>query len=193
LRFNEEAMEAVADVMRLLYQRGLVQVKGGNVSVLDKSSGLVYITPTGVPRHQLKADDIAVMSIDGSVIVGTPSSEFRMHLDIYRSIPSAVSVVHAHPPKVIALYELGSKLDLSMTTEARARVNCVSEVPYVKPGTQELATAVSDALKQCQAAALRGHGIVAYSSRDVYEALDIVEALSDLAEVQLYAGLIARK
>lgn len=185
-------MEVVADVARLLYQRGLVQVKGGNVSVIDRSSGLVYITPTGVPRHQIKADDIAVMTLDGNVIVGTPSSEFRMHLGIYSSIPSAVGVVHAHPSKVIALYELGSRLDLSITTEAKARVNCVSEVPYIKPGTQELAAAVSDALKQCQAAALRGHGIVAYSSRDIYEALDIVEALSDLAEIQLYISLMRK-
>lgn len=188
MRLNEDLANAVAEAIRLLYSRGLVQVKGGNVSAFDRQAGLVYITPTGVPRHLVKPDDIAVVSLDGKVVVGNPSSELMMHLEIYKGVSDAVAVVHAHPVSVLALYESGGRLDLSLTTEARIRTNCVEEVPPLQPGSEELARATAAALSRCRAAVLRGHGITAYSSKDVFEALDAVEALSDLAMVQLYSA-----
>ncbi|MGC9210380.1 MAG: class II aldolase/adducin family protein [Acidilobus sp.] len=191
MRFNEQIARQVADVARLLYSRGLTQVKGGNVSVYDRSEGLVYITPTGVPRHLIREDDIAVMKIDGTVLVGTPSSEYRLHLSIYRELEGAVAVVHAHPPDVVALYESGLTLDVGVLMESSIRVGCVTDVPAITPGTQELAEAVAGALKAsgCRAAVLRRHGVVAYSGRDAYDALDAVESLADAARIMLFRAL----
>ena len=180
-------MREVADAIRLLYARGLTQLRGGNVSAVDRAAGLVYITPTGVPRHLIREDDVAVVDLDGNVVVGTPSSEVRLHLAIYRSIPDAAAVVHAHPYPVLALYEGGASLDLSLSTEASYRVTCVAEVPPLQPGTQELADAAAEALRRsgCNAAVLRRHGIVVYSRAGLYDAVDAAEALSDLASMQL--------
>ncbi len=187
MRVNERLARQVADVMKLLYARGLVQVKGGNVSVYDRREGLIYISPTGVPRHTVSVDDVAIMTPDGRTVLGTPSSEFRLHLSIYRDLEDSAAVVHAHPPNLIALYEASLALDVSVLTEASIRVGCVTDVPPITPGTQELADAVSRALKAsgCRAAVLRRHGVAVYSPVDVYEALDAVEALDDAAKVAL--------
>ena len=187
MRLDENLMKEVADVIRLLYSRGLTQLRGGNASAIDRQAGLVYITPTGVPRHLIKEDDVAVVSLDGNVVVGTPSSESRLHLAIYRSIPDAAAVVHVHPYQVLALYEGGASLDLGLSPEASFRVSCVAEVPPLQPGTQELADAAAEVLKKggCNAAVLRRHGIVVYSKVGLYDAVDAVEALSDLASMQL--------
>ena len=191
MRVNERLARQVADVMRLLYQRGLVQVKGGNVSVFDRSEGIIYISPTGVPRHTVGVDDVAVMTLDGRTLLGTPSSEFRLHLAIYREIEGSAAVVHAHPPNLIALYEAGLSLEVGVLTEALIRVGCVTDVPPITPGTQELADEVARALKAsgCRAAVLRRHGVAVYSTTDVYEALDAVEALEDAAKVILTSRL----
>ena len=192
VRVNEDIARKVADVARLLYARGLVQVKGGNVSFYDRPEGLLYITPTGVPRHTIREDDIAIMKIDGTVLVGTPSSEYRLHLSIYRSIEEAVAVIHAHPADVIALYEAGLRISADIMTEASIRVGCVTDVPPLTPGSEELASATAEALKAsgCRAAVLKRHGVVTYSARDVYEALDAAEALADAARVILFSRLI---
>ncbi len=182
---DREAAEAVVDVLRLLYQRGLVQVRGGNVSYLA-GDGNVYITPTGVPRHRLTWRDAAVMTLDGRVLAGRPSSEWRMHLAIYRTLGGVRSVVHAHPRSVLAAAEAGLRLDPSIFTEASISLGCVAEVPRIKPGTQELADAVARALASsgCRAAVLKGHGAVTVAE-DPYRALDAMEALEDLAWITL--------
>ncbi|MCE4605063.1 MAG: class II aldolase/adducin family protein [Desulfurococcales archaeon] len=176
--------EDLATVMRLLYTRGLVQVRGGNASIVDRSRGLVYITPTGVPRHLVSPRDIALITLDGDVVEGSPSSEWRMHVAIYRVIQDASAIVHAHPPHTIAAGELGG-LDVSLTTEASYNITCISLAPPLTPGTWSLAESVAKMLSQngCNVAIMRRHGVVAYSSKTVYHALDAVEAVEDLAKI----------
>jgi L-fuculose-phosphate aldolase len=185
--FDESRALAVAEVMRLAYMRGLVQVKGGNVSFIDRLRGLVYITPTGAPKHSLKPSDIAVVTVDGERIKGLPSIEYLMHLHIYKAVEEANAIVHVHPPYTLAAVEAGLKLDLEVLTEASLKIKCYAIVPKLKPGSEELAITVARTLKEtgCNTAILRGHGVVAYSNQDPYDALDTVESLEDLAKIHL--------
>ncbi len=184
----------IADVMHLLYRRGLVQVRGGNASIYDPENSLVYISPTGIPRHRISPEDVAVISLKDriKVVKGAPSSEWRMHIEVYRRVRNARAIVHAHSPYTIALSLLGVKPDPSITTEAADRVKCVNFVGRLRPGTEELATNVGKALEAgCPAAILEGHGVVAYSELGIYHALEIVEALEDLSMIQLYTHIAA--
>lgn len=180
----EEWRGDLASVMRLLYSRGLVQVRGGNASIVDRDRGLIYITPTGKPRHLVTPEDIAVITMDGRVVSGSPSSEWRLHAAIYKEVGEASAIVHAHPPHVIAAGEVGG-LDLSLTTEASYSISCITLVPPLPPGTWDLAATTAKMLREqgCNAAILRRHGVVAYSSVSIYHALDMVEALEDLARI----------
>lgn len=181
----------VAEAIRLLYQRGLVSVAGGNVSFHSEEEGLVYITPTGLPRHRVTAGDVAVMTLDGRVVRGRPSSEWRLHVEVYRRLGGGGvrAVVHAHPRSVLAASSAGIELDVGMLNEAALRLGCVARVPRIKPGTWELARATASALEStgCRGAVLEGHGAVTVGST-VWEALDAMESLEDLAWMALHAS-----
>ncbi len=184
----ENPRELVADVMRLLYSRGLVSVRGGNVSVRDGER--IYISPSGMPRHLIEPGDVAVIGLDGGVVEGVPSSEWRMHVEIYKRIPRAKAVVHAHGTMTVAAAELGIPLRVGKLGEAvysLGECGVVPVVPRIKPGTWELARGVAGALESssCRGAVMAGHGMVAYSEHSVYHALDAVEALEELARLEV--------
>ena len=178
----------VAEVMRLLYQRGLVQVRGGNASIADRARGLVYLSPTGVPRNLLAPGDVALATLDGRVLSGRPTSEWRMHLAVYQADPRAVAVVHAHPRSLLALTHLGGAPDPNLMTEVLYGARCVARVPYRPPGTPELAQAVAETIREtgCNALILERHGALVYSDKHIYAALDLLEALEDLSYIMLH-------
>lgn len=174
-------------MMRLLYQRRLVQVRGGNASIIDRDKGIIYISPSGLPRHTVTREDTAIIRPDGTIMKGRPSSEWRLHTAIYQAIPEAKAIVHAHPPHTITAGELGVRLRPEILSEAAYSLGCITLVEYIKPGTWELATTTAESLKHsgCRAAILKRHGAVVYSDKSIYHALDAMEALEDLAAITL--------
>jgi len=189
----------VAEVMAKLYERGLVNVRGGNVSArlwMPWGDYQVYITPSGAAKYRLSPEDIAVVSSDGSIVEGKPSIEYRMHLEVYRTLRNAGAVVHAHPPLVLAVAEAYGPHSLLGLIEARLVLpHGVGVVEELEPGSLELARKVAECLKEHEACILQGHGVVAYGSGEpeqaLFEALDRVEVL-DLAARYSLAHRILR-
>ncbi len=180
--------DAIVDVMKSMYSRGLVQVRGGNASVIDRENSIAYMSPSGIPRLLLDKNDIAVLEYpSGRVLRGTPTSEWRMHLAVYQADPHAVAVVHAHPKSLLALTYRGEPLNLDLLSEAKLRATCVARVPFIQPGSRELADAVGRVIGEtkCNVIVLEGHGLLVYSVDSPYHALDLLEAIEDLAYIQL--------
>jgi len=72
----ERRREAVADALRRLAAGGLVRGAAGNVSVRDPATGVVAISPTGLPYERLTAGEVALVDADGTPLDGpAPSSE----------------------------------------------------------------------------------------------------------------------
>jgi len=188
LSWTGDARRDVASVLRLLYERGLVQVRGGNASIHDPARGLVYMSPTGVPRNLVGPEHVALVSLDGRIVSGSPTSEWRMHLSVYHAAAGARAVVHAHPRAVLALMHSRVDLDPGLASEAGLQVECVGRVPFLRPGSAELAEAVGrEAARGCNVILLEGHGVVVWSPATIYHALDLLEAVEDLAWIQLHA------
>ena len=61
----------------------------GNVSGIDRESGLVVIKPSGVPYDGMTAADMVVVDLDGNVVEGKwkPSSDTPTHLALYKAFP----------------------------------------------------------------------------------------------------------
>ncbi|MCE4623073.1 MAG: class II aldolase/adducin family protein [Desulfurococcales archaeon] len=180
----------IVEVMKLLYERGIVQVRGGNASIYDKSSGLVYMSPSGVPRNLLTMEDVAVMTVGGAVLKGNPTSEWRMHLAVYEADPEARAVVHAHPPALLALTYKGGVPDPELLTEVKLNAKCIAEAPYAPPGSPELAKVVKETIMGtgCNVIILQRHGALVYSDKTIYHALDLLEAVEDLSKIIHYLG-----
>ncbi|ABW02520.1 class II aldolase/adducin family protein [Caldivirga maquilingensis] len=171
------------------YNKGLNTLMGGNASIRIGDS--VLITPSGVPKSELTINDIVELSINGNVIEGNrkPSSEWRMHLSIYR-VSDYKAVIHAHAPSIITLYLAGLSLDLSVVSEAKSYIRKISDVEFIKPGTQELADEVSMRIKDgADLIVLKNHGVVAVGY-SLPEALNKIEVAEDTAKMLLTLRLI---
>ncbi len=194
---------ALTEAMRLLHGRGLLNTRGGNASArlrLPDGTEFIYITPSGAAKPLLDPLSIAVVSPTGHRYWGRPSSELPLHLAVYRANPRATAVLHAHNPATVQAARLRLDLDPGLLgVEARYYIGgCVSHIPPLPPGTEELAEAAAKALQACRVAVMEGHGAVAVSENPdpvqaVYEALDRLEALEDLARAALLDRLLSHR
>ncbi|MGC8543353.1 MAG: class II aldolase/adducin family protein [Vulcanisaeta sp.] len=190
---NEQSLRrSLVEIFRLAYAKRLVDLLGGNASA-RLSNDNILITPTSVPKVLIKPQSIVKIRLDGTVITGgKPSSEWRMHVGVYRVRDDVKFILHTHPPNILALTQAGFKIDLTFS-EAISYVGNVAEVPYLKPGSAELAEAVSRAIsrKDVTAVILKNHGLVTVGSTP-YEALNRAEVLENLAYITLMMKLLGK-
>ena len=94
----EELKQQVCEANLLLPKYDLVTFTWGNVSAIDRPSGLVVIKPSGVPYDGMSAEDMVIVDLDGKVVEGKwkPSSDTATHLVLYRAFPQCGGIVHTH-------------------------------------------------------------------------------------------------
>lgn len=94
----EALKQEVYEANLLLPKYNLVTFTWGNVSGIDRESGLVVIKPSGVEYDEMKVEDMVVVDLMGNVVEGTlkPSSDTETHLELYRHFKNIQSVVHTH-------------------------------------------------------------------------------------------------
>jgi L-fuculose-phosphate aldolase len=129
-------------------EAGLVAACDGNIS-FRRDDGTVVITPSGVPKGELKPKHLLVVDLDGHVLEGTgkASSESALHLEIYRKRNDVRAIIHAHPVTATALTVAGIPFRPDIVTEGALVLGPVPTVPYAPPGSAELATACAEAAK----------------------------------------------
>ena len=115
-KLKQEVLEANLDLVK----NGLVILTWGNVSALDRESGLVVIKPSGVSYDDMKAEDMVVVDLDGNIVEGDlrPSSDTPTHLSIYRNFPEVGGVVHTHSTYATAWAQAGLSIPNIGTTHA---------------------------------------------------------------------------
>ncbi len=103
-----------------LVKHGLVIFTWGNVSAIDRESGLVVIKPSGVDYDTMKPSDMVVVDLDGKVVEGelNPSSDTPTHLVLYRAFPNIGGVVHTHSTYATAWAQAGVDIPSIGTTHA---------------------------------------------------------------------------
>lgn len=81
-----------------LPRHGLVLFTWGNVSAVDRSTGLVVIKPSGVEYADMEPSLMVVVDLEGNVIEGglRPSSDTPTHLALYKAFPEMGGIVHTH-------------------------------------------------------------------------------------------------
>lgn len=103
-----------------LPKRGLVTYTWGNVSAIDRESGLFVIKPSGVDYDTMSPDDMVVMDLNGNRVEGRykPSSDTPTHLELYKRYPEIGGVVHTHSPEATSWAQAGRSIPLYGTTHA---------------------------------------------------------------------------
>lgn len=116
----EELRRQVLEANLEIVRRGLVLYTFGNVSGIDRQTGLVAIKPSGVSYETMKPEDMVVTDLDGKIVEGSlrPSSDLGTHLLLYREFPSIGAVVHTHSEYATAWAQAGRSIPALGTTHA---------------------------------------------------------------------------
>lgn len=115
----EQLKNEVTKANLLLPKLGLVSFTWGNVSAIDRATGLVVIKPSGVPYDGMTADDMVVVDLDGKVVEGKwkPSSDTPTHLELYKAFPNIGGVVHTHSRWATTFAQAGMGIPAMGTTQ----------------------------------------------------------------------------
>jgi L-fuculose-phosphate aldolase len=177
---------AVVEAARHLEAVGLNRGTSGNVSVRTPPGFLV--TPSGVPPSRMRPADLARCGPNGEPPASgpRPSSEWRLHRDLYAARPDVVAVVHAHPAFATALACLRRPIPAFHYMVAVAGGDDVPLAAYATFGTQALSDAVCVALRDRTACLLANHGLVSVGDSLAAAVARAVE-VERLAEQYLHA------
>lgn len=116
----EELKRQVCEANLLLPKHGLVTFTWGNVSGIDRRSGLVVIKPSGVPYDGMGPEDMVVVDLDGKVVEGKwkPSSDTPTHVELYKAFPACGGIVHTHSRWATTFAQAGRDIPAMGTTQA---------------------------------------------------------------------------
>ena len=128
--------KTVLEANLALVRHGLVIFTWGNVSGIDRASGLVAIKPSGVEYDHMKIDDIVLVDLDGKPVFGNlnPSSDTPTHLALYRRFPDIGGIVHTHSQWATSRAQAGKGIPVYGTTHADY---FFGEIPCTRPMTKE--------------------------------------------------------
>ena len=195
-QLKQEVLEANLDLVK----NGLVILTWGNVSALDRESGLVVIKPSGVSYDDMKAEDMVVVDLDGNIVEGDlrPSSDTPTHLSIYRNFPEVGGVVHTHSTYATAWAQAGLSIPNIGTTHAdtfHQSIPCTDEMTKEQiEAAYEAATGdvIADAFKgmnpmHTPAVLVKHHGPFTWgknAANAVYNAV-VLEEVARMASITL--------
>ena len=163
--FSEEELALGRQVIGTcleLERRGLNQGTSGNISVrLAGEEDGFLITPTALAYDLMQPEDIAHMKLDGSRAGRrSPSSEWRIHLDIMRRRPEVGAVIHTHSGHATSLACMRRAIPSFHYMVALFGGPDIRCSGYATFGTQELSDAVLEALEGRSAALMGNHGLI---------------------------------
>src|ERR671913_429858 len=190
---DQQARADIVEVGRRLWERGYVASNDGNISVrLDETH--LMTTPKSVSKGFMTPDMMVVTDLEGKKISGQrdPSSELKMHLEVYRNRPDARAVVHAHPPTATGFAVAGIPLDRAVLAEVITTLGSIPIAEYATPSTQELPNAVRKYIKAHDGLLLANHGALALAG-DVMSAYYRMETIEHFARISLVARTLGRE
>lgn len=164
---------------------GLTKGTSGNLSIYDADKKMMAITPSGISYLETTIEDIVIMDLDGNVIEGTrkPSSEHSLHATIYKLVPTATSVVHAHSTYCSTLACMRVPIEATHYLLACAQTTTIPCAKYATFGTPELANTVKEAMNGGLALLLANHGMVAWGD-SIESAFNVATNVEWVAEIQ---------
>ena len=172
----------VARFSRIAEEKGLVNSLEGNLSMIDRETGNIYITPSHKMKCLLTEEMICVVNPAGEQIGGSgkKSSEFFLHEAAYRARPDIGAVFHCHSPYLTAYafnYRNFNTPEDTFLHQIFGNIQCL---PFGEHGTHAIHQGIEEALTGRPVALLGGHGVVCVG-QDLEDAIGLLEAAENFA------------
>ncbi len=197
LNFSPSASEAdlrlaIIECGRIAYERHLVTSNDGNISA-RMENGNILITPSGISKGRLSADDMLVVDLDGNIISSRsdrkPSSETPMHLEVYKQRKDVRAVLHAHPIFATTLTVSGLEFPADVLPEVLLTLGNVPVTAYATPSSHEDAIVIRPFVNDHNALLLCQHGSLTYG-KNLDEALIHLERIEHVSEIYWRAKML---
>ena len=132
----EELKKEVYEANMLLPKYKLITFTWGNVSAIDRETGLIVIKPSGVDYEKMSPEDMVVVNLAGEVVEGKykPSSDTPTHVKLYNDFPEVGGIVHTHSRWATIFAQAGKCIKPYGTTQADYFYN---EIPCTRDMTPE--------------------------------------------------------
>lgn len=132
----EELKQKVFEANLELPKKGLVTFTWGNVSAIDRESGLIVIKPSGVSYLEMKVEDMVVIDLQGKIVEGklNPSSDTDTHVLLYNEFKELGGIVHTHSSWATSFAQAGREIPCFGTTHADY---FYGSIPCTRKMTQE--------------------------------------------------------
>jgi L-fuculose-phosphate aldolase len=182
---ESEIKKQIVEIGKRIWQQGYVASNDGNITVILNENEILT-TPTGVSKGFMTEDMIIKCDRNGNVISSNqkyqPSSELKMHLEVYTERPDMKSVIHAHPPYATCFAVAGIPLNKCVLPEAILVIGAVPIAPYGLPSTMEIPDRIRPFLKNSDVILLANHGALTMGS-DLLNAYHKMETLEHTANI----------
>lgn len=192
---------AISEVMARCYEKGWITTRDGNASLRRSLDGniseFMYITPKGVRKNTIKAEDMIKLNIHADAESLPVSTEFHMHRNLLVDATSTRAVLHVHPTYVVAAIYAG--LDLQEIAKDFPEISRYTKVgptvPVVPAGSHELATLTNLAMRddsytgpiRFDIVGQANHGVCAIGKHP-WDAYEHVERLDHICQIVLASG-----
>ncbi len=155
--------QKVLRVAKKAYEEKLMAGTSGNMSLFCPGTQQVVITPSSYDYWIMEEEDIVVIDLDGNVLEGRhkPSSEWRMHVEIYRNLPHVRAVVHTHSPYATSFAVNQQEVPVVLIEMIPFLKGKLEVSPYARQGSAQVGLNAVPILKRKNACLLANHGVVA--------------------------------
>ena len=181
-KIRKQVLDAILEAVDL----GLINGTSGNIAIRDDEDEVVAITPSGIAYKTMKAEDIAIVDMNGKWIDGPfkPSSEEPMHTAVLRARKDINATVHTHGMFATIAAMTG---ELIPTTPPQSEFYPINIVPFTMPGSSDLANIVVDTLGEAgRVVLMKNHGMFC-CGKNIKAAMAATIYTEEMAQTQYYA------
>lgn len=188
---EDQLKEDIVRIAKREYNCGMVNMFEGNIS--SRLKDRYFITPSQVSKETMTAEMIIELDAQGNVVHALPglrpSTEYKMHLEIYRLRPDITAVIHNHSTYATAFACNNAPIESDILTEMNLTLGSVPVAPYGTPGTERLYAGFQGLIGDTFAMLLENHGVLTYAdSLDM--AYSYAEAVEKVAKTLFIARLL---
>ncbi|MBL0288006.1 MAG: class II aldolase/adducin family protein [Bacteroidetes bacterium] len=180
----QELKTKVCDAGKMLLKEGLVARTWGNVSIKVNDTQMV-ITPSGRKYDELTPNEMVLVDIYTLKYEGNlkPSSELKLHCQIYKTKPEIGAVIHTH--QMFGSIVAAAQVDVQVLDENHQNIlggKVIKAAPYALPNTKKITMATAKAIENSNAALMSNHGVVCIG-KDLEHVFEVARTLEKACEL----------
>ena len=187
-------IQELADAANRLAEVGFVSSQGGNLS-MRADENVVLITPTQLPKKDVRFEDICAVDMNGKVLYAKegrkPTGEWPFHVRIMNKRPDVKGIVHSHPPILTGFAIAGGDwLQMPFLPEPATEVGPMIMVPYAEPLSDKLAENFDAVIEKSNGFLMENHGAVMVSADGVGRAIEFLEMMEACGKSIIVAKIL---